>query len=132
MPWRAAYADNFELKQKFRIMFKAKVSCGRKWSHSLAGYFGLAVKRHVIKCALNVWIARAYVLRLWKWGATSCYLIFFLRKSCLRLHDASFSRMLWFRLCPLVVSMDSIDIVASCIFAALWLFVGIACMIIVS
>ena len=93
MTWRDAYADNFGLKQKLRRRIKVRVACGRKRSHYLAGYLGSSEQRHVIKCALNVWIARLAALCLWKYGGTNWYLILFLSRYCLRMDDASLSRM---------------------------------------
>ena len=85
-----------------------------------------AAKRHMIKCASNVWIVRLAALRLWKCGCTNWYLILFLSKPCLRMDDASLSIMCIFGWFSLVVNMDGIEIATSRNSAALRVLVGIA------
>ena len=68
MPLRAACADNFVLKRQLQSRFRVKFSCSRKQSHSFDGYPGLAAQTHVIKCALNIWMARLAAFCLWGCG----------------------------------------------------------------
>ena len=80
MPRRAAYADNFGLKQKLWRRFKVTVACYSKKPYYLAGSLGLAAHRHVIKCALNVYMDLSSELRLGRCGGTNWYLILLLSK----------------------------------------------------
>ena len=123
---RDAYADHFGLKYQLQRRFKVKVTCGRKQPHYLAGYLGLSYQRRVIKCYLNVWMSRLSALRLCRYSGINWYLILFLSLPCLRLDDASFSRMWIFGLFPLVVNVYINDIVTSRISVELWVLVGIA------
>ena len=132
MPCRAEYADNFGLKPHLQRRFKFKVVCGRKWSHSFDWYLRSAAQRHVIKCALNIWMARSSIFNIWRCGGTSWYLILFFSKHYFRLDDSSLSRMWRLGRCPLVVNVVTIEIAASWIYASLRVLVGIYRMLLVS
>ena len=85
-----------------------------------------------MKFALNIWIARSATLRICKCGGCQWYCILCLSKPCLIMDDASLSRMWVFGLFPLVVNVDSIEILVSMIYAELLVLVGIVWILLLS
>ena len=92
----------------------------------------LAAHIKVIKFALNVWIVRSAALCLCRCGCTNWYLVLLLSKPCLSVDYASLSRMWVFGLFPLVVNVDSIEILVSMIYAELLVLVGIVWILLLS